>query len=936
MRILSLVAILLWIPLNTYAAIAIPFTVTERAGVARTQGHISYGVPIAKSANILSTGTLEVQGFQAAFTVLSRYGGVPTDETKPIRMVLVDFQDSIGASSTKNYVLATTGSGPVALADLAVDKGGYVEVDTGAAVFRISKSTGNLFDHVSVGGVTLVDSPASSGMTVTVNGNEYSSYNNIPQVEIYRNGPMAAVVVVRGSLEDNSHNFLVPPTPALDKVKPDSHVEYAFYYWFYKGKSFVKVDQTLKNNGRGWSRLASQSVEHLYVDSWKSELEYTAAEENKTAEYKGYSDGYTAEHYALTQGENNDHGFEVNGYDFAYRLSKGGAQIASGGKYSGYVGLRDAKGGIMLAEKWFWQNYPGAYEVENNLLRYSFLPARSPDSKGFSPPAGYSMDGVTERYLGAEQQYRILGGMWKTHRTIYYFHTGATAYNEVVAEVQAPLVIRCTPAYIGDTKFFSFQFNPDFTTDYKFPAGEKLQDSITRWRDYARSIWDPAYDTSFGKSFSSLREARKVPLWQWKKDSDGSTAKTYPSWYGWLRFGGSPRSYNFGFNSQHYEFAYQAYLVWQRDAYYPAYQAYEELVEHLVDVLTLHDPGAATAANPYDDILLNGSQRYEQDALADNFKDRAEPINDPFVGNAHVWTRGVFVYYLLTGDPRYAEVMDQYLFHVDAAKGAGAAKGETRDLTRLMGPAINYWEVYGDTAALDLAWYIWQRLEASGVAVGSDKFVLDCRIASNKLWIGYDAMGSPYLLRLYNALVEAGMGTRASSLLDKLVKMANWNKDMVMGAWPNSPGSYSADGAIYYKYTTANALFLNDAANGDLSRDLPYRWDSTGFNANYSLAWCDLYAFMYTVTGKDVWLSMARTAFKDRFMYNFVDPAGQAVAVDSPFWQPLGIPAVPGSGSWKFGMSITQPQLYLQLEYQLSQPFPAPDIQTITAVPVQP
>ncbi|WP_028580767.1 hypothetical protein [Desulfogranum japonicum] len=906
--------LLIFIYPSTSYSFNVNFTVSERKGIERSTTHIDYSIPIPKEENILTVDNLQIENQLAEFTVLSRYGGTPEDATKPIRVVLIDFLDNFAPNETKTYTLSTRATAAQEKNPIATEQTNYIEVNTGNAIFRISKSTGNLFDYVTVNGSTLIDSPKDTGMIVNVDGVDYTSYHDTPQVSIFRNNSQGCVITVKGSLKDKDGNLLKPPTPSLDKITPDSHVDYGFYYTFHKNSSFVYIDQTLKNNGRGWSRFAYRSVEHLYVNNWRTELKLTNPTGNLNVHFENFSEVYSTEEYSLKQDELNTSGFNNKTYDFSATLLKNdNLKLKTWDKYNSYAGISDSIGGIAIADKWFWQNYPSEYHILGNKITYNFLPTRDSNYSGYTPPQGYVAEDLPERYLDTGAKYRILGGMWKTHRTVYYFHTNSPTYQEVVASLQAPLIITLDPKYVGNTQFFNFMFDPNFISTYNFPANEKLQDSIDRWRNYAKSIWDPSYDHIYGKSFQTLREERGVPLWQWI-NSDGTKAYTYPSWYGWLRFGNSPRSLNFGFNSQHYDFTYQAYLVWQREIDYNVYDIFEEMVDHLADVITLHDPFVLTTNSLDDDILLNGAQRYELDSLGDNFTSRTYNINDPHVGNAHAWTRGVFIYYLLTGNPRYYEIMGQYFFHVQAAKDVGSASIETRDLTRLIGSAINYWQVTGDKQAITEALYIWNRLKNEGTQIGIDKFALDCRISSDKLWIGYDAMGIQYILRLYYALLEAGMQKEASDLRSIINKIAIWNKDMVMAAWPKKPGTYNSDQTEYYKFTTTNALFLNSSAAGDLSLDLPYHWDTEFYNANYSLSWCDLYAFMYRETGEQVWLNMARTAFKDRFMYNVASLTGQIESPQNPSWQSYGISPNIGSGTWKFGMAITKPLLYLQTE----------------------
>ncbi len=918
---LLLPALLFFFPCTAFA-VQVDFTVKERGGIARQQGHILASIPFARKTAVYDTDSLQIEGKKAEFTVLSRYDGAPNDTTKPIRVVLANFQDDFAAKQKRQYQLSTTGEKTAPGKNLAKEYSDYIEVDTGAALFRISKEKGNLFDLVKIDNKIITEKPQNSGMSVIVNKRRYSSEFSAPDsCTIFRNGHLSTVIVVQGTFKDANQNILRPQCPKKGNAPaPDSAVAYALYYTFFRDKSFVFVEQTLKNNGRGWSRYPTTPVEYLYLDTWQTNLEITSMPATRNISAKGYKDKDSSACYLLKQEEKKDHGFEVKGYDFTATLKKDEEKVKKWRRYNSYIAMDSRNRGVMTAEKWFWQNYPNAWQIRQNNLTSLFLPPRTKDHRGFTPPPEISAPDLPNRYLDAGQQYRILGGMWKTHRTLYYFYnTKKPAFSETVAALQAPLQIQFSPSYWGNTNFFGTLFDANFTTNYTFPAGEKLDKTISRWRCYARSIWDQKYDNRFGLAFSSLRKKREIPLWQWR-DKAGNKKYTYPSWYGWLRFGGSPRSLNFGFNNQHYDFSWQAYLVAMRDQYYPAYELYEELVEHLADVLTLHDPLAKPSSGLSDDILLHGAQRYEQDSLGDNYTYRTFNINDPHYGNAHAWTNGIFLYYLLSGSPRYKEILDSYLAHVKAAKSMGAAKGEIRDLSRLIGAAINYWDVLGKPAALQDAWEIWQRLEKNGIQINKEMFALDSRISKNKIWIGYDSMSIPYIIRLYYTLKEAAYNDQAIHLKQKLIEMAQWNKQMVLTAWPHPPGSYSYNNGKrqYYKYTTANALYLNPEAKGDMTTTLSYHWDTKHFNANYSLAWCDLYAFMYRITGKDEWLTMARTAFKDRFRYNFANRNGQQEDPTQPFWQPYGIPKYPSSGSWKFGLATTIPLFYLQTEQWLT------------------
>jgi len=79
---------------------------------------------------------------------MARWNGIPTDPTKPIKWVLLDFQASTAVNGTSIYYLKD--GGPFSFtSQLSVqDQTGMITVNTGKAKFQISKNHFNLFDYV--------------------------------------------------------------------------------------------------------------------------------------------------------------------------------------------------------------------------------------------------------------------------------------------------------------------------------------------------------------------------------------------------------------------------------------------------------------------------------------------------------------------------------------------------------------------------------------------------------------------------------------------------------------------------------------------------------------------------------------------------------------------------------------------------------------------
>lgn len=140
---------------QAYAAIDAPMRVRETAGVARSGEVIRSGIPIPRSAGLLSTAGLAVVdasgvAIPAQFRVLARWNAGRSDANAPIQWLLVSFPASVSANGTSTYRL-TTGSNPSGSLRLTRD-GNRVVIDTGVASFTIDAAGSALFEEVRFGG----------------------------------------------------------------------------------------------------------------------------------------------------------------------------------------------------------------------------------------------------------------------------------------------------------------------------------------------------------------------------------------------------------------------------------------------------------------------------------------------------------------------------------------------------------------------------------------------------------------------------------------------------------------------------------------------------------------------------------------------------------------------------------------------------------------
>lgn len=217
------------------------------SGIDRSQDPVTVGIPLPDAAGISSISQLSLQGaLVGQFRVLGRW---PSGH---IQWVLVDTQADLTAGGTNTAIRLTTGgTGNFGGADLAIDNGATISVNTGAAVFTVRKSNFNVFDQVTVGGKTLIASGTSQGLTVMGPASPQTSCNPGPCVTPYlssndsqstaiieENGPARAVIRADGIHRDASGN---------------AYMRFTVRMYFYKNKTFVKLTSVLRNADEGSS-----------------------------------------------------------------------------------------------------------------------------------------------------------------------------------------------------------------------------------------------------------------------------------------------------------------------------------------------------------------------------------------------------------------------------------------------------------------------------------------------------------------------------------------------------------------------------------------------------------------------------------------------------------------------------------------------------------
>ncbi|MDY7076151.1 MAG: hypothetical protein SXV54_04415, partial [Chloroflexota bacterium] len=357
---------------------------------------------------------------------------------------------------------------------------------------------------------------------------------------------------------------------------------------------------------------------------------------------------------------------------------------------------------------------------------------------------------------------------------------------------------------------------------------------------------------------------------------------------------------------------------------YDMFDVGEEMVNYKADVAIIHDPTGTDESGAWDQDYYRGSSRYEADALmhvGDTFAG-AGATNSPR-GASHLWAKGLILHYLMTGDERYYDVLEQVGEHLVYAFSTGGRAGTSCDSSpcytvevRHQGRAINnlvdLWKVTGDQTYLTVAnnifvngilpyerngseGYTWFQMGNAPDYCGGDQ--CDAHMF-------YESVIIEPLINLYYALQEKDP-VQATAVREYLARHAIWMRDKVYTNYQEADGgTYS--GNQYFPYCTKI-----DWEDG-------YLWPpGQGYDdATYSFAFADNFAFMYRETGDINWLNLARAVFKDLLMYqcgtyqdiNFSTDVTASGFQNSPY-----------SAYLKEGKLRTKPMVYLYTEWEVFQ-----------------
>jgi hypothetical protein len=431
------------------------------AGVARTDEPVTVGIPLPDSA---TDGATSVANLTLTGTSVGQFRALGHWPSGRIKWVLVDTLASLsaGATDTDIAIKNSGGTGNFGGSDLAIDNGSTITVATGACTFTIREANFNGFHEVVCGSTTVVAAGASTGLVIlgpafnaTTCGTcttVYSSVNDEDSTcSIEENGPVRAVLKCTGGYNDASDN---------------EYMKFTVRMHFYKGKSYVRAQTTLRNADNGASSSFATAYKGLGANEWRLTPTLTgnatyrvgtdAAEQTGTLTAgTGDIELYSGKSTFM---EHNDWtgGYDINAYfsDTGWRVTKDASNLDTGTAAEPFAGYADIRGatdgaGVSIGVYQMAAYYPKSLEFNDagSDVRIGIWPRQN-----------------TDPFYQAWPQ-------WNTHDLYFNFHASAlSSPSDEFLKFQHPLVARAPREHYNTTLALPYPIVDPVVEDAFFDA----------------------------------------------------------------------------------------------------------------------------------------------------------------------------------------------------------------------------------------------------------------------------------------------------------------------------------------------------------------------------------------------------------------------------------------------------------------------------------
>ncbi len=707
--------------------LGIPVNVENPTDVDRFNEPVASGSAVPPSANLYDPNLVlrmvdsAGQPVPVEFNVLSRWHGKREDVTKTAKWALIKFLADVPANQTATYYIqfGARATGSITRDDSATE----IQVNTGTAEFVIDKQSFSFLKSVKVGATIVTGAPGRVDVRDTA-GNLLDL--SLASTVVEDAGDVRTVVRQKGSITGLGLDFTIR-------------------YFFWSGRSDVKVEFRLENQGSyGEVYGMGSSIQHAWFEDVNLTLTLNQDDGDIVTSEQDIASQGAAFELRQDFGQTTSNLDMLSGFKYSQTLS--GVALSGGGRYSGALALNGSTASIGVAVDRFWQNFPKSLSSNADEISVGLWPAfgSGPVYYGqWGTPASANIDVVADDF------YRFEGGRWKTYVVNIDFKVaGNFSPSDVAASakrINKPLMALLPLGW--PFRFFAFGH----------PLIERRE-----WNDTARDRYEQIVQVLADDDAADDSPLGKIGLPEFR-----NRGGTYGGgqFFGWTNFG--DLIWGDGYCSNHYDLPWSILINYYRTGDYKFFDVGRDIANHRRDYDQFHSTDPS--------IYRRGGQFYEKGWTHGNFRSPT---------HTHTWVNGLLIKYILTGDEGAREAALEV--------GDFLVRGDPGNWDGVWGARILGWEVeglmnlynyIGDPVYLQTAQEGVAQWEVLELSFGGGGYVLNngWSTPTNQSWmhaIVLSAIGKYYLTTL------------DPSVLPVMQRMADWFlvhavAELPTGAWNN-------------------------------------------------------------------------------------------------------------------------------------------------------
>lgn len=494
------------------------------------------------------------------------------------------------------------------------EEGESIQVNTGVLEASFSKKSFFLFDRIALdrnGNASFEPDEmmtSQTALTLLFRDKEFRTDldNTTYKIEVEEKGTQRVVLKASGWFESEDG---------------DRYCQAIVRYYFYQGKSFVRVSHTFIYTGYPENKqYAAYQMLRLpaneTIGAYGIRIPYTFSEKRDEQLLAGVSRGA-----AVGMDVGDSLTLFQKDYDGAV-MERDGSGIPFQDFYAGWMDISNPTGGLTISLRHFRENFPKAYRIDRNKGEL-FVDLWPKD-------AGELDLATTPSAVGPESYGRGNAfGLGKTHDLLFYFHTGpAIPANvpHVAGSFLEPLLIRTNPYWVDATGALGRLF----PVDPKYATEERMLEKLFDWA--ARQPHDFKWYgmLNFGDTLT------------WLRDEDDEQKYDTFDWNPMGRWG--------WYNCEGVGTHTGALLQFARSGDWKYFEFGENLARHIMDVDTVHYD---TIAN---DKRIKNALDGKYSRVGAMHRHNANHWGDRTDEASHTNVLGLLLYYYLTGEERTLDV----------------------------------------------------------------------------------------------------------------------------------------------------------------------------------------------------------------------------------------------------------------------------------------